>query len=112
MGINILGLSAGKHSLSLHSICKDGVLFMEVVNYYRGRGRNLCFFKEPKRPAELHSNYQKLFSILQESPDFKSQLTHQYEYFIPEAQPNAFWGLLSSIHTCYCKQKTNKNAMI
>lgn len=51
IGINLLSLSAGKHALSLHSICKDGVVFMEVVNYYRGRGRNLCFFKEPKRPA-------------------------------------------------------------
>jgi hypothetical protein len=105
IGINILALSSAKHALSLHSICKDGVIFMELVNYYRGRGKNLCFFKEPKRSAELHSNYQKLFALLQESPDFRSELTHQYEYFIPEAQPNAFWGLLSSIHSCYCRQK-------
>lgn len=76
---------------------------MEVINYYRGRGKNLCFFREPKRSAELHSNYQKLFALLQEMPEFRSDLLGQYEYFVPEAQPNAFWGLLSSIYTCFVK---------
>lgn len=45
-------------------------------------------------------------------PDFRSELLNQYEYFIPEAQPNAFWGLLSSIHYCFCREKPPKNSNI
>lgn len=45
---------------------------MEILNYYRGRGKNISYFKEPKRSAEMHSNFQKVFTLLQEVPEFKS----------------------------------------
>jgi hypothetical protein len=109
IGINILSLSSAKYVFELHTICKDGVIFLEVINYYRGRGRDLCFFKDPKRSAEMHSNFQKLFSLLQQLPEFKSDLLNQYEYFIPEAQPNAFWNLLSDLNGCLCKEQKLRN---
>ena len=45
VNINIISLSTVKFAFNLHNICKDGVIFMEVVNYYRGIGRNICYFK-------------------------------------------------------------------
>ena len=64
ISINLLSSSSIKFISQLHEICKDGVVFVEVVNYYKGRGREISYFKEPKRSAELHSNYQKLFTTL------------------------------------------------
>jgi hypothetical protein len=52
----------------------------------------------------MHSNYQKLFSFLSELVDFKSDLLNEFEYFIPEAQPNAFWQFLHSLYQCYNKR--------
>lgn len=51
IGINILGLKAAKYTNELQNICKDGVIFIQIINYYRGRGKNISYFKEPKRNA-------------------------------------------------------------
>lgn len=66
IAINLLNSSSTKYLHQLHSICKDGVVFIEIMNYYKGRGKEVCYFKEPKRAAELNSNYQKLFAFLNE----------------------------------------------
>ncbi len=72
ISISLLNANSTKHLHELQTICKDGVIFMEAVSYCRGRGKDICFFRQPKKSAELHSNYQKLFAILQEIPEFRS----------------------------------------
>ena len=39
ININILNMKSSKCIQDLHEICKDGVIFMEICNYYRGRGQ-------------------------------------------------------------------------
>ena len=101
ININILNARSSKCLETLHSVCKDGVIFMEIMNYYKGRGQELCYFKAPKRTAEMHSNYQKLFNAAQNIQEFTSELIHKYKYFIPEPQPNAFWSFLNTFHVCF-----------
>lgn len=45
ISINLLSASAAKFVNQLDSICKDGVVFVEIVNYYRGRGKETAYFK-------------------------------------------------------------------
>ena len=61
---HLLEMSSASRLEELSTLYRDGVLFMQVADYFKGRGKDLCYFRRPKRPAELHSNYQKLFSML------------------------------------------------
>lgn len=39
ISINLLSAASVKFVNQLQTICKDGVMFIEVVNYYKGRGK-------------------------------------------------------------------------
>lgn len=62
----------------IHETFKNGVIFIEILSFYRGRRAEVSYFKDPKRSAEMHSNYQKLFSTLQLLPHFSSPLLFLY----------------------------------
>lgn len=47
-----------------HEICKNGVIFPEIVNHHKGRWSELSYFKNPVKSAEVYSNYQKVFADL------------------------------------------------
>jgi hypothetical protein len=47
----LLNINSIKFIDQLDAICKDGVVFVEVLNYYRGRGKEMSYFREPKRSA-------------------------------------------------------------
>ena len=65
-------METGSNLESLHEICKNGVIFPEIVNRHKGRGTDISYFKNPKRTAEINANYQKVFNYLKDLPTFSS----------------------------------------
>jgi hypothetical protein len=108
ISINLLNSMATSYSDRFHEICKNGVIVPEIINHHKGKAGELCYFKNPVKSAEVHSNYQKVFSYLNQLPNFESELLFMYEYFVPEALESAFWSLLKSCQSCFQKPLTLK----
>lgn len=109
ISINLLNSMATSYFDRFHEICKNGVIFPEIISYHKGRSGEFPYFKNPIKSAEIHSNYQKVFSYLKDLPNFDCELMFHYEYFVPEALENAFWSLLNSCHRCFSKNNHSKS---
>lgn len=92
-----------------HEICKNGVIFPEILNHHLGRSGNVSYVKVPVKSAEIHSNYQKVFNCLKDIPKFESELLFMYEFFVPQVVENAFWSLLKSCQQCFQKNILKKS---
>lgn len=101
ISINLLKEVALRNYDNLHLICRNGVIFPEVVNYKKGREQKLKYEDKNPNATEIRSNYKRLFEYLKEFPQFPRELLFRYEYFVPDVNEAAFWQLLNQLHMFY-----------
>ena len=86
----------------LHKICKNGVIFADIINRIEGRNQNIIkgIHRKPKKKSYINANYQTVFKYLR----LQEKLNPRYIYaerFLKEGNHNVFWGFLDDLWHFY-----------
>lgn len=85
----------------LPKICKNGVLFIDLINRLNGKNEILKgIFREPKQNSHFEINFRKLFEFLADLPKFNPRYLWLSSSLILENE-DVFWGLLDDIWHYY-----------
>lgn len=96
------GLVRRKTSIKqLPQMCKDGVLFCQVVNRLNGRVEAIKgVHADSSRPSSVSVNLNKLLGYLRDQQKMNSRYLFA-SHEITEAQEDVIWGLLDDIKALY-----------
>ena len=102
ISINLLNSLARKKKEALPQICKNGVIFPELINQKKQRtDPEVKYEAKPTKSAEIHANYRRVFDHLAKLNNFASRFLYAYENFVPEVNESVFWAFIHEVMTYY-----------
>lgn len=104
ISINLFKENIKINQEKLPKICKNGVIFADIINRMESRHEVLTGInRKPKKTAEMHANYTKIFDFLSKHEKMNKRCLYSYASFLgdDEDNSNAFWALMDDIWHFY-----------
>ena len=82
----------------LFKICKNGVIFADIINRLESRQKSDVLkgiTRKPKKPAEIHANYTKIFDYFKDLEKMNKRYLYCYDQF--QDNEDVFWGFLDDV---------------
>ncbi|KAL4477777.1 hypothetical protein ABPG72_018951 [Tetrahymena utriculariae] len=84
----------------LHKICKDGIIFADIINLMEGKNQIIKGLeRKPKKEAQITANYLKIFNYLKNFDKMNPRYLSQQ--FLIQQNENIFWGFLDDLWNFY-----------
>ncbi|KAL4432084.1 hypothetical protein ABPG74_014338 [Tetrahymena malaccensis] len=84
----------------LHKICKDGIIFADIINLMEGKNQIIKGLeRKPKKEAQITANYLKIFNYLKNFDKMNPRYLSQQ--FLIQQNENIFWGFLDDLWYFY-----------
>ena len=104
--ITFLKDSAKDLEKKLPKICKNGVIFADLINRLEGKNDTIKgITRHPETKTQINVNYSKTFSYLRQQQKMNPRYLWAEEYLM-EGNDDVFWGLLFDIW-CFYSQKVS-----
>ena len=104
--ITFLKESAKDLEIKLPKICKNGVIFADLINRLEGRNDTIKgITRHPETKTQINVNYSKAFSYLRQQQKMNPRYLWAEDYLM-EGNDDVFWGLIFDIW-CFYSQKVS-----
>jgi len=86
----------------LHKICKNGVIFADIINRIDGRNQTVIkgINRNTKKHSYINANYKKIFKYLRKIEKFNPRYLYASDY-LKEGNHNVFWGFMFDLWCFY-----------
>ena len=104
VSITFLKDTAKDLETKLPKICRNGVIFIDLVNRLEGKNDTIKgISRHPQTKTKVNVNYSKVFTYLRSKPKMNPRYLWAEDYLI-EGNEDIFWGLIYDIW-CFYSQK-------
>lgn len=101
LSINLIKDNIKVNLNKFHKICRNGVIFADIINRIESKNEVLTgIARKPKKTAEIHANYTKVFDFLAKFEKMNKRCLYCYEAFL-EGKEESFWAFLDDIWHFY-----------